>query len=268
MCVIDGCKSSKTYNFIGLDALYCKEHKQEDMVNTRHEKCEDCNLQASFGYLEHNKRIKCSDHKLNGMVNLKHKNSKCIGYLCDSVRSQNLNNYCTFKCYISNTFKKNISNEINLDNKVSYKEYILFKHVNTFINQQSLLPIKPIVWDKVLCKGLCDYRPDFMILYNDFIILIELDEMQHKSYNKTNELTRIQNIHNTLNKPLFIIRFNPDMYYDGNNIIISPFKNNILVNETEWNNRLKQLDNKLNECINLTTKNNTYIISHLFYDKD
>jgi hypothetical protein len=149
---------------------------------------------------------------------------------------------------------------------VSYKEYTLFKHLTSFINQQSLLPIKPIVWDKVLCKGVCDYRPDFMILYDDFIILIELDEMQHKSYNKTNELTRIQNIHNTINKPLFIIRFNPDMYFDGNTMILSPFKNNILVNETEWNTRLEKLNNKLNECIHLTTKDNTYIISHLFYD--
>ena len=255
MCIIQGCKHVKTYNFVGLDAQYCSEHKLDSMVNTRHERCTECRFQASFGYIESNKREKCSIHKLDGMINLKHKNIHCIGHLCEEARVPNMNGYCSQKCYIGNNIQEYVYDNTS---GILYKEYLIFKHLKETYKHHH------IIWNKIYCG---QYRPDFTICFLDFDILIEIDEYQHKTYNKKNEHDRIENIYYMVNKPLYIIRFNPDEYDKG----CSPFCNGLLLNEDEWNYRLQQLDYTLNTCINSSIDHNlpdTYEIIHLFYNEN
>lgn len=253
MCIIKGCKNVKTYNFDGFDAQYCRDHKSDDMINTRHEKCTECRFQASFGYIELNQREKCSIHKLNGMINLKHKNINCIGHLCEEARVPNMNGYCSQKCYIGNNLQEYIYND---NSGILYKEYLIFKHLKETYNHN-------IIWNKIYCG---QYRPDFTICFQDFDILIEIDEYQHKSYNKKNEHDRIENIYYMVNKPLYIIRFNPDEYDN----VISPFCNGVILNnEDEWNNRLNKLNYTVNTCINNSISGkipDTYEIIYLFYN--
>lgn len=251
MCKVNGCSNVRTYNFDGLNAEFCRQHKSHDMINVRHERCTECRFQASFGYIDTNLREKCSIHKSKEMVNLKHKNIRCVGTDCVEARLPNMLGYCSEKCYI------NDHDEYTYDNNSSilYKEFLLFKHLKNTYTQHH------IVWNKIYS---CMYRPDFRISFDTFTILIELDEDQHRSYNQKNEIDRIENIYHTVGEPLYVIRLNPDNYAGYK----SPFKNNILVNETDWNNRLHALTDKINQCINdgLCNTESTYEISYLFYD--
>lgn len=254
MCIIETCKKSKTYNYAGLKAEYCSDHKLVDMINVRHDICTECNLQASFGYLPDNIRERCRIHMLPDMINLKHKNTKCADATCMEARHPNLNGYCSLKCFINDN-----DEYIYTDNsKILYKEYLLFKHLKQTYTYK-------IIWDKIFC---CGYRPDFRIQFDNFAILIELDELQHRAYGKKEEIDRIENMYHMINEPLYIIRFNPDHYRDTKRVR-SPFKNNVLINSDDWNNRLTCLIETINTCINDGLCGNLpsmYSIHYLFYD--
>lgn len=259
MCIFKGCRKVKTYNYDGLTAEYCGEHKLDNMINTRHEKCEDCRFQASFGYIEKNQRIKCRTHKLEGMINLKHKNTNCKGYLCGSCKSPRHNGYCSQKCFISNNLQEYTYNE---HSGILYKEYLIFKHL------KETYPDHNIIWDKIYS---CQYRPDFCISFDGFTIIIEVDEYQHKTYNKEDEMNRIENIYHTSGIPIYVVRFNPDTYKLNGTEINAPFIRCELIDVENWTNRLQELNYTINTCINngLNDKGpNTYEIIRLFYDDD
>jgi len=254
MCGIVECTLGKSYNYNGLKPKYCSIHKLDGMINTRHEVCIDCNKQASFGLESNNLRLKCSDHKTDDMINLKHKNIKCLDELC-IIKKNCINGYCSLKCKLSN-----ISHELvcktDLMN-ISNKEHLLFRFLQT--------KFMKVYWDKQI-KGTL-FRPDFRINFNTFQILIELDEEQHKKYDKNNEIKRIDDIYNALNIPVYVIRFNPDRYIVGYNkdVVKSCFSGDLCVNTTEWDCRLDKLMFTINECINKSVCEK-YEIIYLFYD--
>lgn len=249
MCIY-GCKNANTYNLVGLKAEYCNTHKTSEMVNTKHELCAVCNTQASYGYLDDNKRISCVIHKLDGMINLKNKNIRCKDTTCLGNNNK-VDGYCSVKCYISN----NLDNLENInDYLISLKEFLVYKYLSSNFT-------KKIIWDKLI-KG-CNYRPDFLMKFDNFNIIIEVDQHQHKDYDKNNELKRIQTIHTCLNTPLFVIRLNTDSY-DNNQ---SCFNNTSLRNIDDWNNRLQKLNTTINECINREQNELCELdIIYLFYD--
>lgn len=253
MCTSIGCSTSKSYNFEGLKPEYCKNHKLDGMINTRHPVCNECDKQASYGFLHDNLRIKCGTHKTDNMINLKAKNINCLDSYCinNFVRCDK---YCSIKCKLSNTS----SNDITHDdlNKVSIKEYLLFRFL-----QQNFTSFK-IYWDKQI-KG-TSYRPDFRINFGTFQILIENDENQHKYYNKIDEIERLDEIYKCLNIPLYIIRFNPDKYINNDVVVNGCFSTNTVSNSTDWESRLNKLKDTIDECSSRVPCEK-YEVSYLFY---
>lgn len=116
------------------------------------------------------------------------------------------------------------------------------------------------------------YRPDIQIIFNNFIIIIEIDENQHSNYNKQKETERLITLYNECNinnKYLAVIKFNPDSYIDENEIISSSWtKDNVLSEDTQqylnWCNRLLLLEYYINNFINNPPSENK--ILHLFYN--
>ena len=265
MCIFKGCHLGKLFNYEGLPPKYCGKHKLEGMIDIKHERCDECRYQASFGYFEENKRVKCRTHMIEGMINLKHKNTNCKGYLCRSCKRPN-NDYCSEKCYISNnlqeydlTYTYNYHSGIT-ESRILYKEYLIFKHL------KETYPTHNIIWDKIYS---CQYRPDFCISFDEFTLIIEIDEDQHKSYDKENEINRIENIYHTKGKPMYVVRFNPDTYKRDGIEIHSPFRYGALVDVDNWTNRLQDLTYTINTCIHNGLNNNipsTYELIRLFYD--
>lgn len=90
------------------------------------------------------------------------------------------------------------------------------------------------------------YYPDFVIDCNTFFIIIECDEDSHKSYDKSCEKIRENNICYSLGLPCVFIRFNPDKKGIGIRI-----KYTILKSYIEYYKNKHQIDN---------------VVEYLFYE--
>lgn len=106
----------------------------------------------------------------------------------------------------------------------------------------------------------CLYRPDMYAIIDNRLIIIEIDENQHKNYDKKEEIHRLDSIISELKcKYNTIIRINPDTYIDSNNIKHS----GICDNFEEFNIRMNIIIDSINKIM-LSVNNN---IHYLFYDK-
>lgn len=67
--------------------IFCANCKDDNSVDLKHKKCDDCDTICSFGFPDSEKPSKCSQHALDGMINLK--SSKCH---CGKIASFNYPN--------------------------------------------------------------------------------------------------------------------------------------------------------------------------------
>jgi hypothetical protein len=153
-----------------------------------------------------------------------------------------------------------VTNEINYKNKeISVKNFLIDN-----------IPEYIFINDKRIKFSIeLPYRPDFQLEINNKLIIIEVDENQHTRYNTEEEEKRnnlIKNVCEMNNKKIIIIRFNPDNYKRGEQLFVSPWKNNKIQNEDDWTNRLNILKQTILFNIN-NDKDNNYIIIKLFYDE-
>lgn len=132
------------------------------------------------------------------------------------------------------------------------------------------------IYDKIINGGCSRKRPDLLLDLEYQVIIIEIDENQHKNYDCSCENKRLMQISQDLgHKPIIFIRFNPDDYYNNGIKINSSwtFNNNgiSIINKnkiTEWNNRLDTLEKQINYWIspsNITDK--TIQTIQLFFDQ-
>ena len=124
-----------------------------------------------------------------------------------------------------------------------------------------------IIFDRKIDNGCSNRRPDIFIECFTHTIIIECDENQHSGYSCENK--RIMEIFEDLgNRPLVLIRFNPDAYIEESKKIPSPFKYTnsglLSLNKPEWKWRIKELNRAIfNNLSIIPTKEITII--HLFY---
>ena len=103
-------------------------------------------------------------------------------------------------------------------------------------------------------------RIDLRKLIHDTMLCIEIDENQHKSYIKTNEQSRYDDLFMDLSGKYIFIRYNPDKYIDKYNSNKNPY----------FETRMQVLEHMLDKHINriLNTENHDLVeIYHVFYDE-
>jgi hypothetical protein len=98
-------------------------------------------------------------------------------------------------------------------------------------------------------------------------ILIECDEDSHKSYDPVCENRRIMELFQDLgNRPLVMIRFNPDKNNKSDGCFKFTKENALSLNKKEWTKRIEKLSERIQYYLdNIPTKEVT--IEHLFYDE-
>jgi hypothetical protein len=118
-------------------------------------------------------------------------------------------------------------------------------------------------------------RPDIYIDMGLYTIIIEVDENQHDTYENICENKRFMLIFNDLgNRPMHIIRFNPDQYYNDKQEMVKScwsFSRDgmAIINRNkrdEWKSRLNSLKNTLTYCIANEPKKEIDI-KYLYYDE-
>lgn len=106
--------------------------------------------------------------------------------------------------------------------------------VAKFILDEYWLVNKIIVNNKY---GVTKLRPDILMKFDTFHVIIEVDEEQHKKYCRLQEKVRMKEIFDDAQVPLVFIRFNPDSYtFNGTH-----YPKGIMECEIECKSRLEQL---------------------------
>jgi hypothetical protein len=132
-----------------------------------------------------------------------------------------------------------------------------------------------VILDKRIQDGCSSRRPDILIDVGEYTIIIEIDENQHKTYDCSCENKRLMELfQDTGNRPMTMIRFNPDEYINIQNEKISSCweytkeKGLCIIKKSkqqEWQHRLDILTKHIQYISNNRTDKEIDVI-HLLYD--
>ena len=215
-------------------ATHCVAHKSPEMVNVKDKTCLDCEARPSFGIRGTKKATHCVTHRSSEMVNVKGK--RCVSEWCDTqVGNNKYKGYC-LQCFVY-LFPDN-----QIVRNYKTKERIVVDFVKTSFSEISW------TWDKRVVDGCSGARPDVICDLGDQLIIIEIDENHHGSYNSSCENKRLMKLsQDVAHRPLVVIRFNPDAYrtrdgvrhkscfgLDGNGRVV-------VTKHVDWQNRLSCL---------------------------
>ena len=190
---------------------------------------------------------------------------KCKTNLCNTQVRINVNEGYCLRCFIHTYPEKPVARNYKTKEK-SVADFVLLKYPNFTWN-----------CDKKITDGCSKRRPDLLADFGYFIIIIEIDENQHTTYDTTCENKRLMELSQDVgHRPIVFIRFNPDDYIvdndkftscwgiDGNGIcVVKKSKIN------EWNCRLITLIENIDFWSNPDNKTEKTIEQiHLFYDVD
>ena len=268
-CKHESCVIRPNFNYPDEnEAMYCKNHALEGMINVINKRCkhESCLIQPNFNYPNEDKGVYCKNHALEGMINVVSK--RCMTPMCDTRANPKYVNYC-LRCHVN--LHPDEPNSRNYKTKEKYVADIIKQHY----------PNLEFLFDKTIPCGQSRRRPDIITNTKHHVIIVEIDEEQHKHsnpkfiYNETCEIKRINQLCEDLDyKNIVMIRFNPDGYYDKGIKIKSPWKINkygmaVIFDQVEMDKRIRSLiecidyylleENQTNEL--LTTK-------YLFFNSD
>ena len=265
-CLNNECIERARYNYINeKGSKYCNKHKLENMVDKNKSICiiDNCNKYASFKDKETNKNLYCTEHSKNKENILSSKNKVCkydnctllanFGTIedprqyCTNHKLEKMENYNCLRCKICKIFEMRRTLICSFCNPESYiKKYEKLIYDTLLKNNIEFIYNKPISFEYL--------RPDFLIKKDNFNIIIECDEKQHKQYDKNSELVRMEKIKNYINKQCIFIRFNTSNFYINSN------RNRISINK-----KIKELIYLFNNLNSLSDIKESYIY-YLYYD--
>jgi hypothetical protein len=259
-CEYLGCTKQPTFNKKGQKkAKFCFDHKTNDMVDLKHKPCisDGCETRPTFNTRGQTKGIYCVEHKLEGMINVVDK--KCNSEWCDITAIKKYNNYCLSCCI-------QVCPEIQVSRNYKTKERDVSDRIDSHFKEYTW------VNDKVISGGCSKRRPDKLLDLNTHVIIVEVDENKHTSYDTTCENKRLMELSQDLGfRPIVFIRFNPDSYILNGKVVKSCWKVNKLgvmsvmkTKEKEWEERIKVLNNQIRYWIE-TISEKTIEIVELFY---
>ena len=181
---------------------------------------------------------------------------RCKTSDCDTIITNKYEGYC-FRCFIYNFPESKIIKDFGTkESKVVDFIKENFSHLNP-------------VFNKTTKSG---RRPDVLIDCDTHIVIIEIDENQHKaiSYTPELELERINYLFEDFNqRPITFIRFNPDAYMKDGKKYPGCFKKESglsKANMTLLNTRFKKLTKAINR---FTTIKQNHVITtcQLYFDE-
>jgi hypothetical protein len=229
----------------------CSECKGKDICehNKRKTQCRDCKG-TSF----------CIHDKLKHRCKLCGGNALCKSEHCETRASKKYNGYC-LPCCIQ------VCPDITVSRNYKTKE-------NTVVDIiKEKFPNLTWIADKKIKDGCSNRRPDLLVDMGTHIIILEIDENKHSTYDCSCENKRLMLLSQDVgHRPIVFIRFNPDGYIDQEgNTVKSCWKLNqlgvmkiIKTKEKEWEERMNNLIQQIQYwIINPTEK--TVEIVELYY---
>jgi ferredoxin-like protein FixX len=235
---LEECGTQPYFNYEGqTKGIYCAIHKKPNMINVKDRTCLECGTRPYFNYEGQTKGIYCAIHKKPNMIDVK--NTICKTPLCGTHVQKKYKGYC-LRCFIYNFPNEKVSRNYKTREKYC-ADYIIIK-----------LQDPNFIRDKTIDGACSKRRPDMFKDLLTHVIVFEIDENQHKSYDYSCDNRRMMELSKDIaHRPLVLIRFNPDSYTDKNgNKIKSTFTVNKLgvcvVNKKMEKNLIERLDTAVN----------------------
>ena len=249
-CSIKGCRLRSCFNLPGMFPDYCTRHKKDGMIVQPRKKCETCNEIAVYGIIT---QMHCEEHKLKDEYNLIERT--CQNLTCPGNRPIDILDSFGNCVSFCSAVKQSEMYQRHQKKKEEFVGKLLADtiHLSFYLRDQ--------VGDNKCSKS----RPDFVYHLGTHILVIEVDEHQHKSYNSCGntkeeryrtENRRMYNVsHEFDGLPIIFIRYNPDSFRVDGKIIKVPDqkRHDILV---RW----------IKKCISEPPKEGIWI-KYLFYDE-
>ena len=169
-----------------------------------------------------------------------------------------------------------------------YKGYCLRCFVHVFPNNQIVRNYKtkertvvdfikksfPAIlwtWDRRVVDGCSGAKPDLICDLGDQVVILEIDENQHGSYDCTCENKRIMKLSLDVgHRPLVLIRFNPDSYRTRDGVrhpgCFGANERGLLVvtEHTDWDHRLLCLKDQVDYWVTARTSKMVEVVSLFF----
>ena len=202
----------------------------------------------------------CVHDKMKARCKICDGSQLCKSTLCETRGIKKYNGYCLPCCI-------HLCPDIKISRNFKTKENDIVDRV------KNEFPGFSWVCDKRVVDGCSKRRPDLLLDMGSHIIIIEVDENKHDTYDCSCENKRLMEISQDVgHRPVVFIRFNPDNYLnkDGKKIS-SCWKVNgygvMQVSKTkiiEWEERIQVLFSQIQYWVDNTTEKTVEIIE-LFY---
>ena len=198
-CSLKECKTRARFGFPGAAASSCKVHLEIGMILCPKTRCteQNCREFAIFGLTKPNH---CEFHKEPIEENLALR--KCKTPTCGALEICNEDGFCFEYCINSEYFKR----------------WRLLKQKETLQMLSTLIMHAVYSDDKTIDTACNKRRPDRVYDCGIYFLVLEIDEHQHRGYDKSCEYARQIEILQAFGMPVLFIRYNPDTFNDKNGI--------------------------------------------------
>lgn len=244
------CGKIPSFNFEGLKGEFCASCKKDGMINVVNKMCHCEKSYPTFNFENMSPNF-CSLCKLDGMINVK--DERCKAENCQIRGNKNYKGYCT-NCF-QHLFPLD---PLTFQIRSKTKEIAVRDFINTKF--EGFQHDKPLWYNETACDCTTKRRIDHRKLVNGTLLCIETDENQHKSYSKSDEEARYNDLFMAYGGKFIFIRFNPDKYKDENGKSCNPMLfNRLTILEDEIKKQIKRIENEENTDL--------LEVIELYYDK-
>ena len=217
-CEAKDCEKQPNFNYPDQKrGVRCAAHAEEDMVDVKRTKCKSCCATAIFGKTEKSRASVCEKHFIEDYVNVvKAKQcSRCLAnyeVIVDGVKFcfdhcpdkdyevavKRICRYCDAREDVAHVC-------VSCSHRQHIKEYAVVRHLRKTIEQ-------PFIHDKIIADQECSRkRPDVYFDLPDRVVIVEIDEHQHKTYDEGCSCARMCEIVAAIGgRSVVFIRYNPD----------------------------------------------------------
>ena len=235
------------------------------MINVRSRRCEEpgCETWPVFGFVGQ-RPTRCATHRGESMVDIVTK--RCLSSWCGTSVGTKYDGYC-FHCYV------NLFPDKPVTRNYKTKERAVTDMIRQNLDPSFVAHCLLVFDSTVACSK---RRPDAYIDLQTHVLIIEVDEKQHKSYSEDNE--RSAELYRDFGeRPIVMIRFNPDSYKrDGvshkSSFMYTEKTGQCKIRDAkEWKSRCDVLMGVINDQLRLTFEENRVPgemleVIKLFYD--
>ncbi len=298
-CIVENCGKSSSFGFPDdKSATYCGIHGTPlGMINIKNKRClhNECSKQATFGNSGDKNPTHCGSHgKLLGLIDIK--NKRCLYDGCDKHPTFGLPDdktatYCgkhgaligmidikNKKCETCNSTTMNSKYKPNCARCHFYLNPDDPRIINYKTKEQAYMTailekFPQFKLDKTINGGCSKRRPDGFLDLLTHVIIIEIDENEHKSYDDMCNNRRTMELSQDVDhRPIVFIRLNPDGYTLNGNRMKGSFSltkktNELKVVKKEFNKRLNSLIKSVEKYI-ITIPDKTISVEYLYFTTD